>query len=222
MYTSGDAELKRAARILTEKLFYHRELCLDRLVQFMRGFNPAKQTKTYLVDLIQVIHAVVKLLELETSGSRKLITRKKRSGRSTHATKGESEEFVQGKCRPAVRSEARADSAADTQYEGETAAPKEGETALVEGTAEDALSVSDDEDGHISDDTYLTVPQYLALYAKASVLRPYLLVLKDYAHNSAAVNHMVVKMFYRLADKPLHYRGLFYQVSASTIMTRDM
>jgi hypothetical protein len=97
MYASADAELKRAARILSEKLFYHRELCLDRLVQFIRGFNPSKQTKTYLVDLIQVIHAVLKLLELETSGSRKLITRKKRSGRSTHANKGESEEFVQGK-----------------------------------------------------------------------------------------------------------------------------
>ncbi len=91
----------------------------------------------------------------------------------------------------------------------------EGDAGLVEGAADDALSVSDDEDGHISDDTYLTVPQYLALYAKASVLRPYLLALKDYTNNSEVVNHMIIKMFYRLADKPLHYRGLFYQVSAA-------
>jgi hypothetical protein len=52
------------------------------------------------------------------------------------------------------------------------------------------------------------------------VLRPYLLVLKDYMHNSEAVNHMIVKMFYRLADKPLHYRGLFYQITVLRVFNQ--
>ena len=211
MYASIDSEIKRAARILTEKLFYHRELCLDRLVQFIRGFNPSKQTKSYIVDVVHIIHAVLKLLELETSGSRKLITRKKRSGRSTHANQGESDEFVQGSVAFNVNHELTV--RVDKRYvEGDAALLPEGETGLVARVADDALSVSEDEEGHIADDTYLTVPQYLSLYAKASVLRPYLLVLKDYAHNSEAVNHMIIKMFYHLADKPLNYRGLFYQV----------
>ncbi|XP_067880636.1 protein timeless homolog isoform X2 [Heterodontus francisci] len=53
---------------------------------------------------------------------------------------------------------------------------------------------------------------YLKRFANAGVVKPYILLLKDYKQNSAHINHCIVKMLYRVAYN-LKMDTLLYQLS---------
>ncbi|XP_078287391.1 protein timeless homolog isoform X2 [Rhinoraja longicauda] len=60
---------------------------------------------------------------------------------------------------------------------------------------------------------------YLKRFANAGVVKPYVLLLKDYRHNSAHTNHCIVKMLYRVAYD-LKMDTLLYQLSVFHLFGR--
>merc|ERR1712019_304239 len=77
MDRSGDQVLKDGAGIIKNNVFYHEEY-REMFVLLFREFNSHKQTRSYLVDLVDTFHIFLKLLEGYVKDKGSIVTKHSR------------------------------------------------------------------------------------------------------------------------------------------------
>lgn len=218
MYSSSESEEnRRNAEIIILKLVYEAEAFLDRLLALVKVFTPAKMPLSALSNAAEIIHFLLKLLE---ANAKQLVQKKKRAGRQTdNGREGDDED----------------DGAHLDQYEMEGLEPEAGGAPGVpaEGIAanvsvftnlagapsdENQFSSRQEEMRRLADETaadrekYFDFHGYLAHFGKYSVVKNYVILLRNYQRNSPRVNHVVVKFFYRIVHT-LKLEALLFQTS---------
>src|SRR5690606_39448550 len=74
------------------------------------------------------------------------------------------------------------------------------------------VDVDEDEDDATEIERYFEYDAYLGLYARQSIIRSYMMILRTYEKNDYIINEAISMMFQRIV-KELKANGIFFQVS---------
>lgn len=80
MSSSSDSMVRRSAKVIKSNILYVPEF-RDVFVLLLRSFDEAKQSRSFLRDLIESTHIFLKIMETQCKGSNSLVVERKRKKR---------------------------------------------------------------------------------------------------------------------------------------------
>jgi hypothetical protein len=150
-----------------------------------------------MANIAEVVHLTLELLE-STPG--KITVMKRRGGRQT-TTKNDGEE----------------DNNPDQdQYEDEDVLRQQDQEKFDD---EAQAHRREADEAAASREKYFDFGGYLTGYAKCSVIKNYLFLLRNYRENTQRLNCIIIKMFDRIANE-LKYEAIFFQVRNTRALMR--
>jgi hypothetical protein len=216
MYSSSESEEnRRNAEIILLKLVYDPEAFLDRLVALVKVFTPAKMPLSSLTNAVEVVHYLLKLLE---ANSKQLVQKKKRAGRSIADTGLEGDDEDDGAHLDHYEDDGVAPEGDASNPDGSAAPATSADGTVVKKPSEKQFNSRQEAKQRNADEAaaerekYFDFQGYLSHFGKYSVVKNYVILLRNYSRNNSRVNHVVVKYFHRLIHN-LQLDALLFQAS---------